>query len=714
MFVKLTDEQVAVIEHPPVGRIFLEGPAGCGKTTTGVERLLHLMALGVPASQILLLLPQRTLGAPYYAALKHPGVTAGGVVSVMTVSGLAQRMVDLFWPLAAERAGFARPDRYPVFLTLETAQFYMAHLVRPLLDEGLFDAVILDRNRLYSQLLDDLNKSALVGFPHTQIGERLKSAWLGEPGQLRIYEDVQTCAGLFRQYCLEHNLLDFSLQVEVFLTYLWPDPLVRGYLQNTYRHLLVDNLEEDTPTMHDLLADWLPDLESALLIFDTDAGYRSYLGADPVGAYRLKAMADHRRVLDRSFVSRTGIQAMSAMLADCIRPDRPGALPGPLHITEQPVVEIREAMQVLSARFAPELMETVSRQIETLIVEDGIAPGEIVILAPYLSDALRFSMVQRLESLGIPVTSSRPSRSLREEPVTLCMLTMAMLAHPEWGYHPTRFDVAHALVQAIQGMDLVRARLLVDNAYLFSDGRLSLSSFDCIEGEFQERITFVLGEKYDRLVTWLAHHQDTGESLDHFLSRLFGEVLSQPGFGFHDELQAGQIAANLIESIQKFHWAAGDSLAEEGAPLGREYLRMVQDGVIAAQYFSRWQAPPSNAVFMAPAYTFLMSNRPVQVQFWLDAGSVGWSERLEQPLTHPYVLSRQWEAGRKWTDADELNAGTAILERLVTGLLRRCRERVFLCINDIGEQGYEQRGPLLQAIQRLRRTIFPMDLDHRL
>ena len=36
----LTDEQIALVEAPIQTKIFLEGPAGAGKTTTGVERLL--------------------------------------------------------------------------------------------------------------------------------------------------------------------------------------------------------------------------------------------------------------------------------------------------------------------------------------------------------------------------------------------------------------------------------------------------------------------------------------------------------------------------------------------------------------------------------------------------------------------------------------------------------------------------------------------------
>jgi hypothetical protein len=180
---------------------------------------------------------------------------------------------------------------------------------------------------------------------------------------------------------------------------------------------------------------------------------------------------------------------------------------------------------------------------------------------------------------------------------------------------------------------------------------------------------------------------------------LFGEVLSQPGFGFHDSLDSGQVAANLIESIQKFRWAVGDALAAERRPLGKEYVEMVQDGVIAAQYVQNWELPPENAVLLAPAYTFLMNNRPVDYQFWLDVGSQGWFERLFQPLTQPFVLSRQWPSGKVWTMVDEHEANQDGLYRLVLGLARRCRKRIYLGLSDLGVQGFEGRGMLLKAIQ---------------
>ena len=311
----LTNIQEELATKPVHTTVFLEGPAGTGKTTAAVARLLRLLRDGVPADSILVLLPQRTLATPYTEALRRPTVPAGGEVTVVTFGGLAQRMVELFWPRVAASAGFAAPDRPPVFLTLETAQYYVARIVRPLLDSGYFDSIKIERNRLYSQILDNLNKAAVVGFPHTEIAGRLKAAWIGEPAQARVYDEAQECAERFRAYCLANNLLDFSLQYEVFVNHLWPLPACRAYLTGRYTHLIADNIEEDTPVAHDVLAEWLPGCRSALLIYDRGAGNRRFLGADPESAYRLRSLCGEHVTFTESFVASPDMDAFAAHLA---------------------------------------------------------------------------------------------------------------------------------------------------------------------------------------------------------------------------------------------------------------------------------------------------------------------------------------------------------------------------------------------------------------
>lgn len=60
-----------------------------------------------------------------------------------------------------------------------------------MLDRGAFSSVSIHRHRLYSQVLDNLNKSAVVGFPYTEIGAKLSAAWVGESSQLNVYADLK-------------------------------------------------------------------------------------------------------------------------------------------------------------------------------------------------------------------------------------------------------------------------------------------------------------------------------------------------------------------------------------------------------------------------------------------------------------------------------------------------------------------------------------------
>jgi hypothetical protein len=657
----------------------------------------YLLAQGVPGESILMLAAQRSVQEPYLDLIYSPERIAGGEVTSATLGGgLARRVCDLFWPVAAEAAGFAHPAQPPVFLSLETSQYYMAHIVRPLLDEGYFESVTMDRNRLYSQILDNLNKAAIVGFHYTEIAARLDAAYFGDPAQRRVYADAQECAIRFREYCLENNLLDFSLQLEIFTNILWPLDVVRNYLIRTYRHLIYDNVEEDSPRAHDIIRAWLPEFESALLIYDEGGGYRHFLGSDPYTGRALSELCDEGLVLNETFVMSENIANLAFSLEQII-------LPGP-SLPEREATG-GEGVGIIAARFYPELLDAVVAETKSLVEEAGVAPADIVVISPFLSDALRFSVMNRLEAAGIPTRSHRPSRTLRDEPASQALLTLSALAHPEWNIQPPRFDVAYALMQSIEGLDLVRAQLLAEIVY--RPRELRLSTFDEIDPGVQERITFIVGNHYSMLRDWLLSYRE-GEDLpfDHFLRKLFGEVLSQPGFGFHSDFDAVRVASSLVESVRHFRQSLEATVlfqtTESRFPqLGKEYIQMLQDGVIAASYVEGWRSQNKDAVLVAPAHTFLMMNRPVTAQFWLDVGSSGWHQRLAQPLTHPHVLTREWEPGRIWTDADEVETSRQAMARVVSGLLHRCRDRVYLCLAELGESGFEQRGDLLRAFQRV-------------
>ena len=76
-------------------------------------------------------------------------------------------------------------------------------------------------------------------------------------------------------------------------------------------------------------------------------------------------------------------------------------------------------------------------------------------------------------------------------------------------------------------------------------------------------------------------------------------------------------------------------------------------------------------------------------------------QRLDQPLTQPYVLSRNWRSDRVWTAEDEVNAANDTLLRLSLGLLNRCRQKVYLGMSEMDVSGYENRGLLLRIFQQV-------------
>lgn len=682
-------------------KIFLTGPFGTGKTFTGVQRLFRLIQEGIPASSILLLSPQRTLAFPFEQVMTSNLLPPGDILEIFTIGKLARRMVEIYWPLVAEESGFKQPGNPPLFLNLETAQYYMGFLVNPLIEEGYFSSVVIDRNRLFSQILDNLNKSAVVGFSISEIGLRLESSWAGEPAKKHVFSDVQDCVFRFRNYCLEHNLLDFSLIMEIFWEKLWPNGLVKNYLGNTYHHLIYDNIEEDVPRTHDLILEWMSKMESCLLIQDQGGGFRQFLGADATSALRLKEKCTNEIIFHDSLVMSDSIQKLNTAFTHIFAETPLNKANIPANSNDLPI------KFPVQTRFFTQMLEWIVREICILINDEKISASEIVILSSYLPDSLRFILFEQLTKAGIPARSYRPSRSLRNEFACKTLMTFAFLAHPVYQVSPNAYEVANAFQYSIENLDLVRANLISNS--LYDQKGVKLLDFNYLSNELQNRITYKIGEQYSKLKTWIDTYRSQAPiHLDQFWKKLFGEVLSQPTFGFHRNLDAARVVTSLISSFSNFRKVNNpDNGNSNGSSveLGINYIKLIESGLLAAQHVEAWNQEGEEAVLIAPAYTFLMMNHPVSVQFWVDPGSPGWMERVNQPLTHPYVLSRNWPADSsqisRWLDSDEHSANLQTLQRLVSGLLHRCKSGIYLGISDINAGGFEQHGVMLKSFQRI-------------
>lgn len=741
-------------------KLYLSGPFGSGKTTLAIERIRWLLRRErTRGDHILVITPQSTLGRVYFETLytgENP--PSGPPVHITTVAGLARNAMALYWPLVGSAAGFAAGSE-PNFLNLETAQYHMAQFVDAALDAGEFDGVRVERSRVISQVLDNLNKAALQEMSIDEAYERLELAVpAGDQrvARLNALRAARQISQKFRTLCYEEALVDFSLMIDLFNKQVLVNDWSRTHLFRAHKHLIFDNVEEDNISAHKLARLWLPHLESALLIADDDAGFRLFLGADPLGGYALADACEHKSRLEQSYVNTPELIALAERVERVIGLRRiEGAMGGwgdeeegagqgdkvtgdtdDNRGMEQEGGEEKNdsafrsphsalVIPNLSFRFYPQMIDWVVGEVRRLVKDEGVPPNEIALLAPFVSDALRFSLQTALDKIGVPSTTHRPSRELQAEPAARCLLTLAKLAHPEWGVRPSSSDVMQTITLGIAALDPVRASLLTRIVYPEQRRTIELGRFGELNQEAQKRITYSLGEAFDRLREWIYAYRASANApenngaeqlpLDQFFARLFGELLSQPGYGFHDDYDAARVANQLVESARNFRWALesgdkgkggkgegekGGSLRTTHHALGREYVHLVESGALGALFAAGWKET-QDAVLIAPAYTYMLRNRAVGVQFWLDIGSGGWWERLYQPLTHPYVLSPRWTAGQPWTDFDEYRTRQETMQRLMLGLIRRTKQKIYVGVSEYSENGIEQRGPLLMLMNRL-------------
>lgn len=722
-------------------KTYLIGPPGSGKTTRLAQRLIELIERHTRPDRILVLVPQQAQANAFRNALrsiKGP-FKSRGQPEITTLYGLAQRHVALFFPLVAARAGFSQGIE-PTFINVELAQYFLNQLLEP--RSADFDDLRLYRPRLLGQILDSMNKAAECGFGLDEIAARLGAAWSGDPQRRVSFQRAQDLAQAFRQFCHERALLDFSLLIETYAQHLLNTPTYRDYVTARYRHVIIDQIEENPPVTHDLVRMLLETCDTASIAEDDPGGYRLFLGADRVTARALAARCDQIVALNETYVASPSNIALGNALAFQFGyrgPMNENTEDSGMHTaavnSQSPIVnrksEIVNPPIVITGKFWSNMVRNVSDQICALVAA-GARAGDIAVLAPFVEDVLYFELSERLAQANIVLRTLRPSRPLYDHPATRAMVTLAKLAHPTWQLPITVPELARTLALCLDGLDVARAQLIADAASKITTRGLAEISDSAI----WERVGMRFYERYHELQRWLAKTQAAEAEalatngpnatflLDLFWQRLFTEVLSRAGFGLNND-PAGAIACDkLIRSARHFREvvdanidativaAEANDAAQARAQMAPNYLDLLSEGIMAAQYTPERVLPPSagggrnletgeNAVLLAPVYAYLTSNLTSRYQFWLDVNSLGWYERIHQPLTHPYVLSRQWQVGRVWTEDDEHRARRDMMCRVLRGLTYRCSGQIFVASSQLGISGQEDSGPLVRAIQRV-------------
>ena len=119
---------------------------------------------------------------------------------------------------------------------------------------------------------------------------------------------------------------------------------------------------------------------------------------------------------------------------------------------------------------------------------------------------------------------------------------------------PAEFDIAFALMTAIDGLDLIRAKLLTEMLYrqgaLLPFAKLQSATMQTASPSSWASATIGLSAGCSAIAK-----SGGVEAIDIFFKRIFGELLSRRGYGFHGNIDAGNICMNLVDSARNFRWS---------------------------------------------------------------------------------------------------------------------------------------------------------------
>ncbi|MFN6526437.1 recombinase family protein [Nostoc sp. ChiSLP03a] len=632
-------------------------------------------------------------------------------VRAKTPLGFFQDEVILFWPLLINSLNLKA--QFPVRLRPETEQELATKLWRAQLDEEILRLAGVNESRLVRRILDLLQLAAYSGIPCENIAQILSKGF-GENTTTLEPEFLASLLLDWRNWCLERGLLTYGIITELYSQHLLSDRNYQQHLTKRYQAVLADDVD-DYPSVARLLFELLLDRGAVgAFSYNPDGAVRLGLGADP---NYLEGLAERCRV---EILNGPPPESLSEQLTKQM-----------VELVTSPMVmlSLPKTVHSIQTTSRAQLLRQTAEVIANAIQSQQVQPEEVAIIAPGLDAIARYTLVEILVKQNIPVESLNDQRPLISSPVIRALLTMLALVYPGLGRLVDRDAVAEMLVvlsrkqqppensslltpnsslstqhsQLSTDIDPVRAGLIADYCFVPHPDRPNLLPVSAFER--WDRIGYAATTAYSEILQWLEQQRSQQELrlipspislLDRAIQRFLWNGSNLP----YEQLAA---LRELLETAQHY-WEIDTRLRQitpaETTPQTTiiEFIQLLRRGTITANaYPVRPIGGARKAVTLATIFQYRSSRRSHRWHFWLDAGSPLWAKGGAATLFGaPFFLRDR--LGEPWTAEDEKLAEEQRLQRILTDLLSRVSERVYLCHSDLAVNGQEQIGPLLPLV----------------
>ena len=642
------------------------GPAGSGKTTK-LKQHYHQLVTNNQTDICLVL----TVNAPHVLKWKREvELDAVGSLEVYAYFSFVQKELRQYWPFIEEKITVGEDKLSPTFMTVETAHYIMGKLVEKYRAKDYFLEVNATAQQIAVQLIDNLNYAAMNGLDFSDVKERLK-AWAAEDEEKKVvYNSGFEVMKNFAELSWENRCFDYSQAIEIYNRYLLAEEKYLQELFSRYEYLFVDNLEKMVPTAQDLILNLIPKMLDSYLSYNPEGQFARFFGAAPELVEENFLSSFKIEKLEESYTSSPLARELADSLARKVTTGD--------KLTAKDLIKERIHCELRS-----EMTEAVAEKIADL-VNGGVKPEEIAVVAPYVDKVLNFTLKKKAEEKAYNFMNLTQDRLLMENPFAQALIVLTVLAKPSWDINIS-FSALVKTFSLILEFDPVRSSLLAERVL---DNELNLPPME--ELKLRSRVGFRKAEKYDAFRDWLLDWRKTDFKLEYFFRSAFANFLSTLETDKEDILACRK----LIKSIVKFREVVGEFKEFSEAGLSEKFVEMVNKGTLAAEVLLKPEDVEDRVVLATP-YSFLSFPDLEQVKylFLLDLSSEFWFLGGGKELSNPFVLSRS-QSQVEWSDAKDQSLQREQLASYLQNLLTKVTKGVYLADSTLNSRGWEQEGRL--------------------
>ena len=359
--IKYIDAEEKVLNNDFVAKgILISGKRGSGKTTLAIEKYKHLINKEkVKSENILCLYMNRFQGLKWKEELVFNKV---GAVNTLSYLGFIRKELVKYWPIVTENCKEMNKNLLkPKFMSTDVSNYMMKMLVDYYrIKKDWFLDLNTSSINIAKSIISNMNYAAISSVPFEQIGNRLfYSIEISDLTKKQTYDEMDKITSYYRSRLMTNGILDYGLSISVYNQYLLSDKTYQNILKKRIDYIMIDNFEEISPVVGNLLNIIMPDSKKSYFFKNTEGGFLNFYGADKKHIEKKLNWDLEEISIEEEFLSRKELISFAQNLEKILIANK----------------KIEERMRApiymdLSAQFRNEMITKVCERINTL-VEQG-------------------------------------------------------------------------------------------------------------------------------------------------------------------------------------------------------------------------------------------------------------------------------------------------------------------------------------------------------